>query len=913
MCFRGTVRQVNREWEYRIVRKFLYASLVLAVAWGSANAAGLSADKTKLTFDALDMDRVAQEDGIGDVKGYGKYRFAIPHDVNINTTADGRWDSRPGGMNVWTFEVETPDAAHLNFGFNPFFLPDGASLVIQSKRGLDKLGPFTANNNEESGQFWTGVLQGESAVIELQVPANRMAELKFGIVRVGHGYRGFGATAKHCKSGACETDVACLSTGDPWNNPRRSVAAYTVGGTDTCTGSLVNNTANDKRMLFATATHCGVNNNTIGATLVAYWNYESATCRRPGSSASGQIVPRPNTTQTGVRFLAQTANPFAGSAPAGDRSDFTLLEFLQPANAAYNLYWAGWDRRNTDPVCSAPADPTLTTGLCASIHHPNVDEKRITFVEATMQTGNISGASGVHWHPFWDPTPPNLPNFPAGAALTPSVTEPGSSGSPLYNASQRLIGVLSGGPSACGSTGANLSDFYGKLAHAWDGLGTTTTAVKSYLDPGGTNPDFIDGRGECTAPAQPTAVTATATAPNAITVAWTPAAGITTYRIFRASGGCPGTNYTQIAEVTSGSSYVDTTVSGGSTYSYKVSSRDTVQPCDSAQSDCVSAVATGVCSLAPSFAGATSATTAGTASCAVNVNWAAATPNCGGGGQIRYNVYRSLSAGFTPSAANLLQGCVTGTSYTDSAVSGANTYHYVVHAEDSSGTGSGTCAAGLEDTNTVQKSAQPAGPDTNAFSDDAEAGLAQWTVAGTGGGANFAQVTTQAHSPANSFFVPDPDVVSDRTMTMTNAVAVPAAAGTTLEFWLRYFNELNYDGTLLEYSLDGGTTWTDILAAQGSVPADPNRFITGGYNATMNAASAWGARTSWHGDFSTAWLRSSVNLSAFAGTSAKFRFHFKSDSSVTRLGFWVDDIRLYYGSACTSGLPDVIFANGFQP
>jgi lysyl endopeptidase len=895
------------------VRKIVYASLVLALAWGNAGAAGFSADKSKITFDALDMDRVALEDAAGDVKGVGKYRFAIPHDVQINTAGHGTWETKADGSMVWRFEVETPDAAHLNFGFSPFHLPDGARLLILSSPAGEKLGPFTAADNNASGQFWTSVLKADSAVIELSLPANALPALQFGIVRIGHGYRGFGATAKHCKSGACETDVACLSVGDPWNNPRRSVAAYTVGGTDTCTGSLVNNTANDKRMLFATATHCGVASDATGASLVAYFNYESPTCRRPGSSASGQIVPRPNTTMSGVRFLAQTANPFAGSAPAGNRSDFTLLEFLQPANPAYNLYWAGWDRRNIDPVCAAPPNIASTDGLCASIHHPNVDEKRITFVEATMQTGNISGATGVHWHPFWDPTPPQLPAFPPGAAVPPSVTEPGSSGSPLYNASQRLIGVLSGGPSQCGSTGANLSDFYGKLAHAWDGLGTPTTAMKSYLDPGGTNPDFINGRAECTAPSQPTGVTATASAPNAITVNWTAVSGITTYRVFRSTGACPGSNFVQIAEVTSGTSYVDTTVSGGSTYSYKVSSRDTVQPCDSTQSDCSSATATGVCNLSPTFAGATSAASGGTTSCSVNVNWAAAAQNCGASGQVRYNVYRSLTAGFTPNASTLYQACVTGTSFNDTAVSSTNTYHYVVRAEDSNGAGSGLCAAGLEDTNTVQKSAQPAGPDTNAFTDNAESGLAQWTVAGTGGGANFAVVNTQSNSPSNSFFAPDPDVTSDRTMTMTNAVTVPNAAGTTLEFYIRYFTEANYDGTRLEYSLDNGTTWTDILAAQGAVPANASRFLSGGYNGTMNANGAWGAGIAWHGDFSTNWIRSSVNLTAFAGQNVKFRFHFKSDGSVDELGFWVDDIRLFYGSACTANLPDAIFDDNFDP
>lgn len=76
--------------------------------------------------------------------------------------------------------------------------------------------------------------------------------------------------------------------------------------------------------------------------------------------------------------------------------------------------------------------------------------------------------------------------------------------------------------------------------------------------------------------------------------------------------------------------------------------------------------------------------------------------------------------------------------------------------------------------------------------------------------------------------------------------------------------------------------------------------------------NANGARTAWHGGFGTAWIRSRVDLSAFAGTSAKFRFRFKSDLPVARQGFWLDDVRLFYGSACTSGLPDEIFKNGFE-
>lgn len=885
------------------------ALALLCVVSGAAGAAGFNADKSRVTYDELDMVKIAEEDALTDYKGTAPYRFAIGHEASINTAGYGTWSTKADGNLVWKFEVVTPDAAHLNFGFSPFHLPPGAKLNIRSLDGRAQLAELTEKNNLSSGQWWTEVLLSSDAVLELTVPPGLQDQVKLNIVKIGHGYRGFGAVAKHCKSGACNMDVACLGPTDPWNNPRRSVGAYTLGGTDTCTGSLVNNTANDRRMIFATAGHCGITSNSVAATIVTYWNYESATCRTPGSAASGTVVPRPSTTSNGANFLMRTGST--------STADFTLIEFLQPANPAYNLYWAGWDRRDQQHNCAAPGDPTSTSGLCASIHHPGVDEKRITFVEQNMVISGYNTPSGTtHLHAFWDPTPPLLPGIqPPPVSVVPNVTEPGSSGSPLYNASNQLVGVLSGGPSACGSTGANLSDYYGRLAVAWDGGGTTATAAKTHLDPVGAGAaTTLDGIGQCTQPAVPTSVSAAVNGNNKITVTWTAAAGITKYRILRSTGACPGTTFAQIAEVNNVTTYDDTTVSGGSTYSYKVTSVS-AEPCESVASTCSSATATGVCTLSPTFAGASSAASAGTAGCAVNVNWAAASPNCGGGGQMRYNVFRSTTSGFTPSAGNAIATCVSGTSHTDNTALPSTQYHYIVRAEDSSGTGSGVCASGLQDTNTVQKSVTPAGPDTNAFFDNVEGGSpGPWTITGTGSvGANFAQVTTQANSPTHSWYVPDPDNVSERILATTAAVAVPNAPGTTFESYIRYHTEPNYDGTLLEYSLDGGTTWTDILGAQGTVPANANRFLSGGYNATMNSNGAFGARTAWHGDFSTAWTRSTVNLADFAGRNVNFRYRFKSDASVDRPtgGFWVDDIRVYYGSACNAQV-DAIFANGFE-
>lgn len=883
--------------------------LGLGVAGVAAAGESFNADKSKVTFDALDINKLAEQDALTDIKGVGPKRFAIGHELTVNPAGYGRWTTRADGSQVWTFDIETPDAVHLGFGFNPFHLPDGAVLTIKSPDGGQEIGPFTANDNSVTGQLWTPVLIGNNAALQLTVPAGRQQEVQLQLVKVGQGYRGFGARSKHCKSGACNMDVACLGPNDPWNDNRRAVAAYTRGATDTCTGSLVNNTANDRRLIFATAGHCGMNSNSVAATIVAYWNYESATCRTPGSSASGSPLPKPNTTYSGATFLANHGTTSS--------SDWTLLEFTGPLNPAFNHYWAGWDRTGDAPACVQPGDPASTTGMCASIHHPGVDEKRITFIGQTMDIRRYlqpaPGSGTSHWYVHWDPSPPLLPGIqPPPTSVVPNVTEGGSSGSPLYDVQRRLVGVLSGGLSACGAEGDDLTDYYGRLAIAWEGGGTPATAMKTHLDPvGGGTATVLDGINACTAPAAPTNVTATASAANAITVSWTPASGITRYQVQRSSGACPGSNFTQIAEVNNVSSYVDTTVSGGSTYSYKIVSVDTVQPCSSLASSCSSATATGQCTLSPTFAGAASANSPGTASCEVDVAWAAATPNCGAN-PVRYNVYRSTTAGFTPSAANLLQSCVTTTTFADTSV-GANTYHYVVRAEDPNGAGSGLCGGGIEDTNLVRRSARPFGPGSvDGFTDTAEGGIGAWTVAGSGSGSNWAPDTTQSHSPTTSFFVPDPATVSERRLTLTAPLDLGATGGNKLEFWTRYSTETNYDGVLLEYSLDGGTTWTDILGAQGSVPADANRFTEGGYNGVMNANGVFGARTAWHGARTT-WTRATVNLAAFGGNVVNFRFRFASDTSQSGAGFWIDDVRHYYGGTCTSTQADLIFEDDFEP
>ncbi|MBK8286300.1 MAG: hypothetical protein IPK97_16280 [Ahniella sp.] len=494
----------------------LLTALCLA---GSAHAmedkvSTLAAGTTETTVPELDMAKTLAEDAAADAKGNpGGWRYAVPFEVSITPQTHGKWIRQRDGNMRWTYEVKAPGAAHLNFGFTRYWLPEGAELRVEASDGTEKIRPFTSADNESHRELWTPPVSAQAVTLSVTAPADVYRLVELDLTRINQGYRGFSFPGKVCKSGTCNTDVACLGSSDTWNRERRAVASIGTSGNRICSASLVNNSANNRRMLLATASHCEI---TAGnaASLVAFWNFESPTCRRPGSTASGQIGVGPeNQFQTGAIFLAATPSIVNNFASPTTKSDWTLLELDDPANPAFNLFWGGWDRRDIAPTCSVPSSTSSTIGLCATIHHPSGDEKRITFGDTNAFTANYIGGQvqNMHWRINWDLTPPILPNITGTGVLPTSVTEGGSSGSPLYNSDHRLVGVLSGGFSACDVAIPSMFDDYGKLAHAWDGLGTSATRMRDHLDPvssGVTTLDGLDSGPACN-------VTATLTASSA--------------------------------------------------------------------------------------------------------------------------------------------------------------------------------------------------------------------------------------------------------------------------------------------------------------------------------------------------------------------------------------------------------------
>ncbi len=393
-------------------------------------------------------------------------------------------------------------------------------------------------------------------------------------------------------------------------------------------------------------------------------------------------------------------------------------------------------------------------------------------------------------------------------------------------------------------------------------------------------------------------------ADNQVQVAWDDSGSCSGFNLYRRRGGCGDSGFTRIASSLPASPTVDSAVSGGITYGYRITALDPGGQLESGPSPCAEITATGVCNEAPSFAGVLSATNSHTGSCGIDLTWAAGSTICAGQSVV-YNVYRDTTSGFTPGAGNRVASGVTGTSWHDDGVVYGTTYHYVVRAEALSGAGPGP-NGGVEDGNLVEASAAPSGPDTDLFSDDMESGTASWTATAgpnDGGGTSpWAQATDSSHSPSTSWFVSDEPSVKDQLLAMASAVTIPAGAPAVLEFWHSFDTESGYDGGVLEYSTDGGTTWFDILQGDGaSVPADPNRFLAGGYNDTLSTccSNPMPGRDAWSGN-SSGWGSVQVDLSAMAGIPVLFRWRLGCDSSVNQTGWWVDDVRIFYGSQCSA-------------
>ena len=388
-------------------------------------------------------------------------RVGIGHSVAKTLDNSGRKDILDDGSMLWRAEFVSENAIMTYLVFDRFNIPEEAQLFIYSPDRSQVFGPYTNDDVQKVGKLVTDDIIGDEVVVEYYEPANASFKGDFQIAAVMHVYRDFLHINTDTKGphgdadGSCHIDVACPEA-QPWKDPIKSVVCISITayvaseggwGGYLCSGALVNNVRKDKTPYVLSAEHCVAAND---QTHKFYFRYQLNECNGT-SGFSGY-------TANGGDIIARS-----NASDITSKSDFLLLKITRDLSTFVwhdSVFFAGWDRSGAASVG-------------AGIHHPGGDWKKISFPQNVVSI-NSGSMANKYFKVSWQ-TNPNK-----------GVTEQGSSGSPLFNADQLIIGTLTSGSSSCSYVYG--TDNYGKMSYHWNNNNASNSANKlqPWLDPDNT-------------------------------------------------------------------------------------------------------------------------------------------------------------------------------------------------------------------------------------------------------------------------------------------------------------------------------------------------------------------------------------------------------------------------------------------
>ncbi len=386
------------------------------------------------------------------------YRVGIDIPAFFTTENAGEWTTLENGNRVWRLHLRSKEAIGIGLIFSKVKLPQEASFYVYTANYSNLIGAFTQEEVNGGGIFATQPLPGDECVIEYNAPASVKETPDIEISAITYLYRG--ATIANNKinytrsaAAECEVNVNCVE-GMAWKKQKQGVVKLltSVGGDKYyCSGSLVSNTKQDFTPYILSAYHCSLGVNDITSTdddykkWVFYFNYEYPGCENIGNTESHTMVGA-------TRIAIPDPN-----SPI--KSDFLLVKLLSNVPLLYKPYYNGWDISEI----SSPSG--------VGIHHPEGDVKKISTYIKPLQITSYESSYPTHWSVSWAKTENGH-----------GITEPGSSGSPLFNDKGLIVGTLTGGRSYC-STPED-PDSYGRMSYHWDKNGNTPEyQLKSWLDP----------------------------------------------------------------------------------------------------------------------------------------------------------------------------------------------------------------------------------------------------------------------------------------------------------------------------------------------------------------------------------------------------------------------------------------------
>ena len=382
-----------------------------------------------------------------DTRHLKPFRFAKSFHIDISPEISGLWVTE-GDMKIWRLEMHSKGAWSINLLFDKMIIPTGASLFIYNIDHSKILGAFTSNSEQSSGHFSTYPLAGDELIVEYNEPKSATVAGELHISTLNHDYKNVFGTRPLGESGLCNLDVYCPESSG-YTTEKQSVICMLVNGSTLCTGTLVNNTKQDKTPYVLSAGHC-IGNASDAQSTVFCFNYESPSCGYGKSSING--------------FADQTLSG-AFLKARSDSLDFSLLQLETLPPAEFRPYFAGWNRSATIPTSTV------------TISHPKGDVKKISLDNDSPKIGSFD--KDFLSDSFWI-----IGKWEMG------VTEGGSSGCGLFNHNKQVIGTLTGGTSTCSDP---TNDLFSMLNKQWDHGITNDSQLKYWLDPENTGATELQG------------------------------------------------------------------------------------------------------------------------------------------------------------------------------------------------------------------------------------------------------------------------------------------------------------------------------------------------------------------------------------------------------------------------------------
>jgi hypothetical protein len=346
----------------------------------------------------------------------------------------------------WAVSVTAQGAGALRLHVEEMSLPRGVELYVYSRLG-EAYGPYTGTGPNRDGDFWTTSIFGTEAILQLRVGAGanpaslRLATLK--VQEVGLITQRFvdstdesATVAAFCSNPACIVDASCYSAANSIKDAYAKMEWISGAFIYTCTGGLMNDSNPSSASYVLTANHC-LSKANVAKNVSFYWRFRTSTCN--GSCPSNSGWPY-KTTGSSI-------------AATGKSGDFTLLQMTgNPPSGSVRLGFTNAPVANTNGVA------------LHRVSNPNFGPQ--VYNEQTVST-----------------SAPTCTSWPRGQRIysyaTLGGTDGGSSGSPVVNASDQVVGQLSGG---CGTNVNDPCDNVhnatvdGALAYYW-------SSVQRYLAP----------------------------------------------------------------------------------------------------------------------------------------------------------------------------------------------------------------------------------------------------------------------------------------------------------------------------------------------------------------------------------------------------------------------------------------------